>query len=186
MARTRSQQLGSSLSVAAFALLAGGLASAALLAPSGLAAHKNYESTPGSNGYVSFDTLSATTIAAGTSSVGPVTATGSSYANSNIEVPCPKVPKNGPFDTGISVGLPAITLTPTAGRYGFSKTFTVADLNTGGTPEYLSATVTITGTVVSASSVSGTLKVEAAACTSPVSRPYTATANSDPIPPADR
>lgn len=108
-------------------------------------------------------------------------ATASQFAFSGGDVHCKKAKKGPGFhEVSFAVfGFPGATLKLTHGKYGFSKT--TKERNTsalGGTGTLFNLKVKIVGTVVSPSSIKGTVKATGGPCTT--KKPVAFTAKLDP------
>jgi hypothetical protein len=132
-----------------------------------LTAHRYYDAST-SHFRVAFISHSATVIDAARSGLG-----GSQYVEGSVLTNCPSVSSKALT----SPGYPQITLRPVGGSYSFSISYSVANVEAsypGQTSKTLpSVHVHLTGKVVSASVIVGTVQLTGAPCTTPTYR-YTA------------
>ncbi len=108
-------------------------------------------------------------------------AAGSQFALSGGAVLCPKAKKNPGFhEVPFAVfGFPGATLKISHGKYGFSKTSKTQETTAlGSSAKPFPLKVKITGTVVSPTSIKGTVKATGGPCTS--KKPLKFTAKLDP------
>lgn len=159
------------LGIGAVSLLAAPLSSwmaASAGTPPSLTA-KNYYYANTSTYHVGFVTHSPTVIDGA-----PKNVAGSQYLLSSVRANCPAISPTAVTDPG----LPRISLRLVGGAYAFTTSYRVVNLSVGspgGASKTLpSLTVHLTGTVRSATVISGTLQFVGAPCTTPVIH-YTAT-----------
>lgn len=121
---------------------------------------------------IAFITHSARVIDAGVSGLG-----GSQYEVGIIIMDCPAYSASAV----VSPGYARISLKPSHGAYGFALSYNVANANVGsegGTSETLpSVHMQLTGKVISATEITGTIRLVGAPCTTPT---YSYVAKLDP------
>jgi hypothetical protein len=89
---------------------------------------------------------------------------GASFAFTGMFLHCTKLKLSSGSPSAVGVPIPAITLTKKHSSYQFSKSFTRSSLPVLGSPQTVTAKVTITGTVKSGALIKGSVSVKGGAC----------------------
>jgi hypothetical protein len=99
---------------------------------------------------------------------GPAYSLTAQYPTSAVLVVCPQAVANGPF-TELHLGFPGAALKLVKGRYAFTRSYTekngkLAVVGTSATKSEPSASIKVTGTVMSSKLITGTVSVNAPGC----------------------
>jgi hypothetical protein len=144
-------------------LLATALVAAAASSAPKLTPRSDYSGGSIAKGKINIDLVSrsATQIVASPAGGVPV---GSNFALSLMFLHCTKLKLADGEPSALGIPVPALKLRKRHGRYGFSASYTRKGLSALGVAKTITAKVKLSGTVVSPTLISGTVRVKGGAC----------------------